>query len=330
MNKKIIAVIIIVLAVLILLFLLTKGKSTETIPSETPISNKDIPIIPKPYIQNLPISDSGINISIPTTMKVFSARNVYVTKEEAQNVGEALGFTSQMQTFGTQNAEVFFFSDEDKTLRIESYSGTLSLKSNNLTKDPIGEPNIKNTTEIALDYLVNKGMISSQSRGNLILEKYTKLSIQDELSNYEDPPNAISLSFTTKVSDYPVFSSTYSTGLINVVLNSSLEVSQVRIQKLRDYETLGEGATYNIEEIKTAMPEKAILQTCEDDKINPADIDISAIDAVQPQSIEIGYLEQNRGETTYLQPIFLIKAQVIALNDINTNCVFYMQAIKGE
>lgn len=310
MLKKRILLALVLGAIAILVFVIinrARNRPSPVPPITTALPKLEIPAgysTEKPFLTFNP----NITFQAPSSLRVYKIERSEWTREEAMQIASNLGvnenfFETKDAIFGT----LFLFYGESSSLRIAPSQHIIDFKYFNITEEALSPvPASAQLEQIAKNFLLDKKVVSDLN--GLSVNKAGPLSIRmhmDENTNL--PPNAASVSFLTKIDGYPLYGSSYSTGVISVTLNSNLEVFSLYADLPEKVVPDVYSPTKSLSYLAENGSSEAVIQSLDDGEIDVSDISGNLVQHILVNEIEIGYLQELRNDAEYLQPVFHLK-----------------------
>ncbi len=313
----------------VIIFFVTKKETPKnSLPTSTPTLQKIK--IQSGYGQSnaFVIFDSNASFNLPKYLKIYKIENLPFTKEEAYLFAEKL--ETDQNFFEVNDAifgKIFLFSGENSSLRITPYQHILDYKKFNITDENLKfVPKTEEIAKIALSFLLEKQLIPNKEY--ITFSNIKALSIRQQLEeNSTSQPNAISISFLTKIESYPLYGSSYNTGVINVILNNELKVFRVYADLPEKIISSDTYPAKDLEYLKKNASTEAIIQSLDNGRIDVSDLSGGLVKQIEINEIETGYLQETAADAKYLQPVFHLKGTATLLTGVKVNTALYMPAI---
>jgi|GEM_PF-6365677 len=326
--KRVFLLVALTTAGMIVFFTVTKEVPETSMPSSTPTLQKIK--IQAGYGQKnaFVIFDSNASFNLPKYLKIYKIENLPFTVEEAHLFAKKL--ETDQSFFEVNDAifgKLFLFSGENSSLRIAPSQHILDYKKFNITDENLKSlPKTEELVEIALSFLLEKQLIPNKEY--ITFSNIKALSIREHLEeNPTSQPNAISISFLTKIESYPLYGSSYNTGVVNVTLNNELKVFRVYADLPEKITSSDIYPTKDLEYLKKNASTEAIIQSLDNGRIDVSDLSGGLVKQIEINEIEIGYLQETTVDAKYLQPVFHLKGNATLLTGVKVNATLYMPAI---
>lgn len=268
-------------------------------------------------------------IKIPSRLPIYEIRNTSFTKDQANQIASKLGFTTNPDTYNDiREGEILSWFDKGKMLDI-----SLQIRKVSYTSDIILDANLPGLFPQD-DVLIRtaKGFISENGLATSTDFELSNLQFFSSNSGDELQPvskgqaNYANVVLQQKIGEYPITNIFPVVGTIRVAIDKKGRILSADVETQEELFEVGQYPIKTFQELIDSLP-SAKIQEIDNGQIRLYDISGTAIESIDVEEASIAYLREYDAKSKNLQPIFILKGNVVFKDSGKVKTTLFLPAI---
>lgn len=330
-KKQIITVgIVITIATIITLILLFFNSAFN---KKAPVQQQPIP---QPVIESN-YGEGSINIesllkendiSIPSSLPLYSINQTAMSFEESSAVASRLGFSEDPQSLTDAKYGLVYIWSNNKIGNLRIVAGLHIIDYKGIPTNQPLKNSFKEEPEIiskAIRFLVSSGLILENSISSPQI-RYLNLTEEGLAEAEKDAASVAEVRFEETLGQYPIVNATPDVGTINAILDRGSLVISAYIDRANIIKAESNRRLKTFSSMLASIREAKIL-SLDNGNIDLSSLSGARINKVTVNNASIGYYQEFSQNQSLLQPVFILRGIAQLRSGDNVSALLYLPAL---